>query len=74
MLSYTDTVMRIALNRMNVNASCLSRLLHVTSSLFRKTEAAHANNLASVVFEVLADGLRLKARIMPATLTAMLEV
>ncbi|KAJ6596919.1 hypothetical protein DFH09DRAFT_972654 [Mycena vulgaris] len=77
MLVCTDTILRAALHRLNVDASSLSRLLHVTASLYRKTHPGDngvpTNPVILVIFEMLADTLRLKTRTLPATLRAMLE-
>jgi len=79
MLSYTETVLRVALNRLSVKTTSLSRLLHVTSNLYRKaqpynTTAGQSNAIVPAILEILADGLRMKARVLPSTLTSMLEV
>lgn len=78
MLSYTDTVLRVALNRLNVNTTSLSRLLQVSTTLYRKTTLSDTsppiNGIVLVVFEILSDGLRMKARALPSTLKSMLEV
>lgn len=75
MLSYTDIVLRAVLNRLSVNAETLSRLIHVTATLQRKTHIAEAGTeVIQVIFEILMEGLRLKARVLPATMKAMLEV
>lgn len=78
MLSYTNTVLRVILNRLNVDTASLSRLIHVTASVYRKTHFADTNGaimgIIPIIFEVLGDGLRMKARVLPATLKSMLEV
>jgi hypothetical protein len=75
MLTYVDTVMRVVLNRLNVSTSCLSHLLQVTA---RKTDfngqSALPNSIFLLMFEILGDGLRMKARVLPSTLKSMLEV
>lgn len=75
MLAYIDTVMRVVLNRLNVDASCLSHLLQATA---RKMDligqSASPNSIVLLMFEILGDGLRLKARVLPSTLSSMLEV
>jgi len=75
MLTYVDTVMRVVLNRLHVNASCLSSLLQVTARKIGFDE--HSTSPSSIVllmFEILGDGLRMKARVLPSTLSSMLEV
>lgn len=70
--------MRVLLNRSNVNTASLSKLLQVTATLYRRTQAAEStlppDNIVLLVFELLAEGLRLKTRILPSTLKSMLEV
>ncbi|KIK57795.1 hypothetical protein GYMLUDRAFT_228917 [Collybiopsis luxurians FD-317 M1] len=76
LLSYTDTVLRAALNRMLVEVATLSRLVQVTATLYRKGPPVHgepSNNIILVIFEILNEGLRLKARVLPGTIKAMLE-
>ncbi|GLB34930.1 putative response to drug [Lyophyllum shimeji] len=77
MLSYLDTVMRVLLTRSNVNTDSLSRLLQVTNVPHRKTQLNEsvpvANTILLLLLEVLGDGLRLKARVLPSTLKAMIE-
>ncbi|KAF8077923.1 hypothetical protein FPV67DRAFT_1403007 [Lyophyllum atratum] len=77
MLSYIDTVMRVLLTRLNVNTDSLSRLLQVTNALHRKTQGDEsvpiANTVLLLLFEVLGDGLRSKARVLPSTLKSMLD-
>jgi hypothetical protein len=67
--------MRVVLNRLNVSTSCLSYLLQVTA---RKTDfngnTASPDTIVLLVFEILGDGLRMKARVLPFTLRSMLEV
>ncbi|KAF5380960.1 hypothetical protein D9615_003973 [Tricholomella constricta] len=78
LLSYIDTVMRVLLNRLNVNADSLARLLQVTNALHRKAQANEpipvTNSILLLMFEVLGDGLRLKARVPPPTVKSLLEV
>lgn len=78
MLSSTDTILRIALSRLDVNTTTLSRLLHVTASLYRKTNLGDGggppNSIALIIFEILGDFLsRPKARVLPSA-KAMIEV
>ncbi|KAF5365590.1 hypothetical protein D9758_003325 [Tetrapyrgos nigripes] len=77
MLGYTDTVLRICLNRLGVDSGSLSKLVQVTATLYRRTQAsdksAPSNVIIQVIFEILSDGLKLKTRTVPATLKSMLE-
>lgn len=78
MLPYVDTVMRVILNRLSISTKSLSHLIQATASLFRKQQsndsAPTANGVVPLIFEMLLDGLRMKARILPSTLRSMLEV
>ena len=76
-LTYTDTVLRVALNRMLVDTPTLARLVQVTATLYRKGATVNgepSNNVILVIFEILNDALRLKARVLSGTLKSMLEV
>lgn len=62
---------------MNVDSTALSRLVQVTATLYRKGPSVNgepSNNVILVIFEILNEGLRLKARVLPGTVKAMLEV
>jgi hypothetical protein len=71
-------IIRSTLVKFRVTVPSLSRILDVTSSLQRKTRAQdgalHTNNIASAVAEFLVDGLRMKTRIIPSTLTSIIDV
>lgn len=77
MLHYVDTVMRVVLNRLCVSTKSLSHLIQATMGLLRKqqsNDAPTANGVVPLIFEMLSDGLRMKARILPFTIRSMLEV
>lgn len=78
MLACVDTILRGALHRLDVDTTTLSRLLHVTASLYRKSHPGDSggptNPVILAIFEMLAETLRLKTRTLPATLRAMLEI
>ncbi|KAJ7111596.1 hypothetical protein C8R43DRAFT_935944 [Mycena crocata] len=77
LLASTDTILRGALHRLNVDVPSLSRLLHISVSLYRKThlgDSASTSPIILAIFEMLADTLRLKTRTLPSTLRTMLEV
>ncbi|KAJ7285806.1 hypothetical protein C8J57DRAFT_1431486 [Mycena rebaudengoi] len=77
MLICTDSALRGALHRLNVDSASLSRLLHVTTSLYRKTQmdggAVPTNPIILALFEMLGETLRLKTRTLPSTLRAIIE-
>ncbi|KAJ7774577.1 hypothetical protein DFH07DRAFT_865871 [Mycena maculata] len=76
LLVCTDTILRGVLHRLNVEVSSLSRLLHVTASMYRKThpgESVPSSPIILVIFDMLGETLRLKTRASSPTLRAMLE-
>ncbi|PBK96908.1 hypothetical protein ARMGADRAFT_1010439 [Armillaria gallica] len=76
MLTYTDAILRMTLTRLAVDEECLSKLIQVTATLYRKTQSTDSvpgNAIIAVVLELLSDGLRMKVRVLPITLKAMLE-
>ncbi|KAG7452502.1 uncharacterized protein BT62DRAFT_879722 [Guyanagaster necrorhizus] len=75
MLTYTDAILRIALTRLAVDEASLSKLIQVTATLYRKTQTTDSvptNTIIAVILELLSDGLRMKVRVLPITLKAML--
>lgn len=81
MFNYTETLLRIILNRLDVTSSSLSQLIRVAATIVKKPHQPSThftqtppNSIVQVVFEILGDGLRLKSRVQPATIAAMLEV
>ncbi|KAF8212195.1 hypothetical protein K438DRAFT_1231208 [Mycena galopus ATCC 62051] len=76
MLVCVDTILRGAMHRLSVDVPSLSRLIHVSASLYRKNhpgESTLTSPIILVIFEMLADALRLKTRTLPSTLRSMLE-
>ncbi|KAF7338262.1 hypothetical protein MVEN_02051500 [Mycena venus] len=77
MLICVDAILRGLITRLNVDVPSLSRLIHVTASLYRKTHpgesATPTSPIILIIFEMLADALRLKTRTLPSTLRSMLE-
>ena len=82
LLVYTETVLRVTLNRFHVTSASLLRLLHAVSTPSKKSQGENPasavpvqlNNITSAICEILADGLRMKTRVLPSTLAAILEV
>ncbi|KAF8654221.1 hypothetical protein AX16_003745 [Volvariella volvacea WC 439] len=74
-LAYTETLLRISLTRLYVPLSSLTELLTVTGDLYRKFAAnmTATNPVALVVFEILTESLRVKTKILPSTLKALVE-
>ncbi|KAJ7235476.1 hypothetical protein B0H12DRAFT_1141671 [Mycena haematopus] len=76
MLICIDTILRGVIPRLSVDVPSLSRLIHVSASLYRKNhpgESTLTSPIILVIFEMLADALRLKTRTLPSTLRSMLE-
>ncbi|KAH7926319.1 hypothetical protein BV22DRAFT_1063234 [Leucogyrophana mollusca] len=82
LLSCTETVLRVSLSRANVKKESLLYLLQATSSRHRNVTVQAAgessrelevNEIAQVILEVLEEVLRLKTRISPVTLNAIVE-
>lgn len=77
-----ETMLRIALAKFYVSTESLSRVLHVTSTLHRKSRTVtqgqpshpQSNNIANIILEMLTNGLRLKVRMQPATMISILDV
>jgi hypothetical protein len=82
LLRHLETVLKAMLARFHVKTKCLSQLLHVTSTLYRKTKVneepsagyIQPNIVSQAIFDTLADGLRMKVRVLPANLLSILEV
>ncbi|KAJ8700118.1 hypothetical protein PTI98_003174 [Pleurotus ostreatus] len=81
MFNYTETMLRIILNRLDVKSSSLSQLIRVAATIVKKPYQPNThstqtppNSIVQVVFEILGDGLRLKSRVQPTTIASMLEV
>ena len=66
--------------RFDVSTQSLNRLLHVTSTLYRRTEipvnerAWQLNVMVNVLTEVLSDSFRGKNRVSASTITGIAEV
>ena len=73
-----ETVLRAALVRSHIDASCLTRVLQITASFYRKMESREeafmSNVFAFAVFEVLSDALHAKCRLPPTTMASAIEV
>lgn len=74
-----ETALRLALIRFNVRREVLTRLLHVTSALYRRiepntTEDRQLNSVVVVIVDVLSDALRGKCRVTSSTLASLVTV
>jgi len=75
LLPYVETVLRVALNRLHVSKSSLTRLVHVSNSQRSKTrEFVSTMDTISVLYDVLLDGFRMKTKMVPSTLMSLIEV
>ena len=74
MLIYTETVLRGTLTRLTVDVTTLSRLVQVTSSLYRRSEQEASNPIIMALFETLGELLRLKPSLTTATTGTLAEV
>ncbi|KAI1795782.1 hypothetical protein LXA43DRAFT_1163651 [Ganoderma leucocontextum] len=82
LLLYLETLLRSSLLRCNVSVASLRRVLHVTTTLYRRAAAkagqanpenSLVNPITSAMYEIARDGLNGKARVTHATLTALVE-
>ncbi len=77
-----DSILRPALLRFDVSSETVTKLLQVSTSLYRRTtEAANsgertvqANTVFVAIMDVLSDALRGRNRITPSTLESLVEV
>jgi len=72
-MPYIENALRIALTRGIVTSSCLIQLLKATQARI-KDDSTPLGKVGSVMVEILGDGLRLKARVLPSTLDAIIQV
>ncbi|KAH9946036.1 uncharacterized protein BXZ73DRAFT_86240 [Epithele typhae] len=81
LLMYLETLLRSSLVRFNVSVSSMRRVLQVTTTLYRRAAKASGTNadttlvnpIAGAMFEITKDSLNLKARVLPATLAALVD-
>lgn len=72
---YVETVLRVALNRLHVSKSSLTRLVHVSSSQrFKAQQLVSTMDTVNVLYDVLLDGFRMKTKMVPSTLVSLIEV
>ncbi|PFH54331.1 hypothetical protein AMATHDRAFT_38260 [Amanita thiersii Skay4041] len=74
-LPYAENVTRIILTRLKVTFASLFRFLSAMHCFQRRSESAvSTTGIAQLILEIYGDGLRLKARIHPFTLTTLFQV
>lgn len=74
LLSYIETALRIALTRGAVTSECLVRLIVTTQPRIVKHTDAPLGKVISTLVEILSDAFRLKARVLPSTINAVIMV
>ncbi|KAK1236541.1 hypothetical protein PQX77_000234 [Marasmius sp. AFHP31] len=72
MLVYTETILRATLIRLTIDVATVSRLVQVTSSLFRRSEQEATNPIIMALFDISSDLLR-KLSTPSATTGALIE-
>ncbi|KAG2078289.1 hypothetical protein BDR04DRAFT_1131999 [Suillus decipiens] len=80
LLECTETVLRVALSRSNVEKQCLIRASHAVSSLSdasltsrQDLVSSNTNHVTDILLEVLEDAFRARTRVTPSTLNAIVE-
>ncbi|KAI0079929.1 hypothetical protein K474DRAFT_1638767 [Panus rudis PR-1116 ss-1] len=77
LLTHLETFVRAMLVRSTVSAASISKVMQVTTSLYRKAttpdQMLGLNHVALTILELLHDGLHGKARLHPSTITALIE-
>ncbi|KAG0707722.1 hypothetical protein DFH29DRAFT_594927 [Suillus ampliporus] len=80
LLECTETVLRVALSRSNVEKQSLIRTVHAVSSLSDTSlsskedfVSSNTNHVAQILLEVLEDVFRARTRVTPSTLNAIIE-
>ncbi|KAG1803828.1 uncharacterized protein HD556DRAFT_1226659 [Suillus plorans] len=80
LLECTETVLRVALSRSNVEKQCLIRASHAVSSLSdtplsskQDLVSSNTNHVTHILLEILEDVFRARARVTPSTMNAIVE-
>jgi hypothetical protein len=76
LLPYIDVVLRVALNRLHLDAFCLGKLISVTTPHHPKAQESIQGgvDVINVLFDILGDGFRMKTKIAPSTIKILIEV
>lgn len=73
-----DVVLRVALNRLHLDAPCLSKLISVTTPHRPKAQESiqvqGGVDVINVLFDILGDGFRMKTKMAPSTIKILIEV
>ncbi|KAF9533011.1 hypothetical protein CPB83DRAFT_806739 [Crepidotus variabilis] len=76
LLPYVDTVLRVSLNRLNIQTEPLLRLIEVALAHKSKSTDAFAGgstDIINILFEILLDGLKMKTKMPPLTIKCLIE-
>ncbi|KAJ3516626.1 hypothetical protein NLJ89_g1005 [Agrocybe chaxingu] len=73
LLPYVDTVLRVALNRLSVSTFCLTSLIKALPRQKTQEPVPGVLDLVAVLFELLLDGLRMKTKMLPATINSLID-
>ncbi|KAF8964709.1 hypothetical protein BDZ97DRAFT_1815206 [Flammula alnicola] len=76
LLPYVDVVLRVALNRLRVDESCLTGLIDASiANKPKKQEPVPGSiDIINVLFDILVDGFRMKTKMLPLTIKSLIEV
>ena len=76
LLPYIDVVLRVALNRLHLDASCLGKLISVTTPYRPRAQESIQGSVdfINVLFDILGDGFRMKTKMAPSTIKVLIEV
>lgn len=80
-MGYLETLLRATLTRCLISAASLTRVVEITSQLYRKAAASAQGNdvplvnpILVVLLETITDGVHMRARVQGGTLAALFEV
>ena len=76
LLPCIDVVLRVALNRLYLDASCLGKLISVTTPHRSKAQESIQGgvDIINVLIDILGDGFRMKTKMAPSTIKVLIEV
>jgi hypothetical protein len=76
LIPYVDTVLRTSLNRLNVGSTTLTKLMRAVLPMQPKSSdtSASSGDIIYVLVEILKDGLRMKTKMSPLTISSLIEV
>jgi hypothetical protein len=73
LLPCIDVVLRVALNRLHLDATCLGKLISATTPHRPKAQESGVD-VINVLFDILGDGFRMKTKMAPSTIKVLIEV